>query len=579
MAFRISGASVRNPIPAIVLFTILGVLGLFSFHMLPITRAPNIDVPIVSVSVTQPGAAPSDLESQVAKRIEDAVSAVSGVKHVRTTITDGSSVTAVEFRLEVNSDRALNDVKDAVARIRSDLPRAIDEPIVERINVVGQSILTYAATSPGRTPEALSWYIDDTTIRALQGLAGVGQVKRVGGVTREIRVSLDADRLSALGLTADSVGAQLHATSADQAGGRSDLGGKQQAIRTLAGVTSTAELDAVHIVLPGGRDAVLSDLGKVTDSAEEPTTFARLDGSQPVVAFAIFRSTGASEVDVADRVSRKLAELSSADPTVSYRIVDDGVRLSRGSYVSAMHSLIEGAVLAVLVVLLFLRDWRATVLAAIAIPLSVVPVFAAMHLMDFSLNFISLLAITLVTGILVDDAIVEIENIVRHIRMGKRPWEASIEAADEIGMAVVAITLTIVAVFAPTSFMGGIAGQYFKQFGLTVSAAVLGSLLVARLVAVRVVLVVHDPSPHGVPAASGHGAHRVVPGAPSGCSIERHDGQDRRSRHGVAQDSRGLLRLHRRRNHPDRGWRRGPQSVNDRQSAAQGGPRAHPEAD
>ena len=482
MAFRISGASVRNPTPALVLFAVLSVLGLVAFRMIPITNAPSVDIPIVSITVTEPGAAPAELEAQVTKKIEDSVAAVTGVKHVTSTVTDGVSVTAVELRLEIGTDRALNDVKDAVARVRADLPRSIDEPVIERVDVVGQSILTYAATAPGRTIEGLSWFVDDTTLRALQGVAGVGQVKRIGGVSREIRVSLDPAMLAGLGLTAADVNAQLHATSVDLAGGRGDLGGKQQTIRTLGGATTVQTLAETRIVLPGGRVAMLSDLGVVTDLFEEPVQFARIDGIRPVVAFSIFRAKGASEVNVADRVSAKLAELSAAHPDVAYQLIDDSVAVSRGGYLSAMHALIEGAVLAVIVVMIFLRDWRATLLAAIAIPLSIIPAFAAMQAMGFSLNFISLLAITLVTGILVDDAIVEIENIVRHIRMGKTPWNAAIEAADEIGMAVVAITLTIVAVFAPVSFMGGIPGQYFKQFGLTVAAAVLVSLLVARLI-------------------------------------------------------------------------------------------------
>ncbi len=482
MAFKISGASVRNPTPALVLFAVLTALGLVAFKMIPITNAPSVDIPIIAVTVTQSGAAPSELEAQVTKKIEDSVAAVTGVKHVTSTVTDGVSVTSVELRLEISTDRALNDVKDAVAKIRADLPRTIDDPVIERIDVVGQAILTYAVSAPGKTLEALSWFVDDTTIRGVQGLAGVGQVRRIGGVTREIRVSLDPARLAGLGISASDVNTQLRATSVDLAGGRGDLGGQQQTIRTLGGATTVDQLRATRIALPGGRETTLSDLGAVTDSYEEPLGFARIDGAQPVVTFAVFRSKNASEVDVADRVTARLADIAKANPDVTYRLIDDGVRISRGGYLSAMHSLIEGAVLAIIVVLIFLRDWRATLLAAIAIPLSIIPAFAAMQAMGFSLNFISLLAITLVTGILVDDAIVEIENIVRHIRMGKKPYDAAIEAADEIGLAVVAITLTIVAVFAPVSFMGGIPGQYFKQFGLTVAAAVLVSLLVARLI-------------------------------------------------------------------------------------------------
>ena len=482
MALNISGASIRKPVPAMVLFAVLLVLGVTSFRSIPITRAPNVDVPIVAVTITETGAAPAELETQVTRKVEDAVANVAGVKHVTSSVTDGISTTTIELRLEVSTDRALNDVKDAVSRIRTDLPRNIDEPDIERIDVVGQAIQTFAASAPGMTLEQLSWFIDDTVIRDLQGVRGVGRVDRIGGVTREVQVLLDPDRLASLGITAGQVNAQVRATNVDLAGGRGEIGGREQAIRTLANAPGVAALGASQIVLPGGRQLRLDDLGAVVDGYEEPRQFARLDGQSPVVAFAVFRAKGASDVEVANRVRARLDALMAAHPGVSTSLIDDSVRATYGGYASAMQSLLEGAVLATIVVFLFLRDWRATLLAAVALPLSILPAFWAIELMGFSLNFVSLLAITLVTGILVDDAIVEIENIVRHIRMGKSAYNAAIEAADEIGLAVVAITLTIVAVFAPVSFMGGIAGQYFKQFGLTVAAAVLFSLLVARLV-------------------------------------------------------------------------------------------------
>ena len=495
MALNVSGASIRRPIPALVLFAVLLTLGAVSFHAIPITRAPNVDVPIVSVLVTEAGAAPAELETQVTRKIEDAIASVSGVKHITSSVTDGASTTLVELRLEVSTDRALNDVKDAVAKIRTDLPRTIEDPIIERIDVVGQAIQTFAASAPGMTAEQLSWFIDDTVLRDLQGVAGVGRVERIGGVSREIEVDLQPDRLAALGVTAGQVNAQLRATNVELAGGRGEVGGQEQAIRTLANAPSVAALADTRIVLVDGREIRLSDVATVTDGFEEPRRFARLNGTTPVVAFAVFRAKGASDVTVAERVQAKLDGLAAAHPGVSLRLIDDSVRGTYGGFLSAMHSLIEGAILATIVVFIFLRDWRATLLAAAALPLSVLPTFFFMQVMGFSLNFVSLLAITLVTGILVDDAIVEIENIVRHMRMGKSAWNASIEAADEIGLAVVAITLTIVAVFAPVSFMGGIPGQYFKQFGLTVAAAVLVSLLVARLV--TPVMAAHFLRPHG----------------------------------------------------------------------------------
>jgi hydrophobe/amphiphile efflux-1 (HAE1) family protein len=481
MNANFSAWAIRNPVPPVLLFVVLCVLGWVSFLNLPITKFPNIDVPIVAVTVTERGSAPAELETQVTKRIEDAVSGVTGVKHIKSDVTDGQSVTSIEFRLEVNSDRALNDVKDAIAKIRSDLPRTIDEPIIQRIEVENQSIMTYGASSKGMTPEELSWFVDDTVVRQLQGLKGVGRVERIGGVLREVRVSLDPDRLMSLGITAAEVNRQLKATSVDLSGGKSELGGLQQAIRTLSSASTARELADQKIALSGGRQVRLSELGKVEDVWEEPKSFARLSG-QPVVSFSIYRAKGASDTVVAKLTADKVAEIGKANPNVEFAVIDDGVFNTYGNYESAMQSLIEGALLAVAVVFLFLRDWRATFVAAVAMPLAAIPTFWAMSAMGFSLNLVSLLAITLVTGILVDDAIVEIENIVRHMRMGKSPYRAAMEAADEIGLAVIAITMTIIAVFAPVSFMGGIAGQYFKQFGLTVAVAVFFSLLVARLI-------------------------------------------------------------------------------------------------
>ena len=498
MNWNISGWAIRNPVPPILLFVVLIALGLYSFFALPITRFPNIDVPVIAVTVTQSGAAPSELESQVTKRVEDAVAGVSGLKHVTSTITDGQSVTAAEFRLEIDTDRAVNDVKDAIAKIRSDLPRSIDEPIIQRIEIENQSIVTYAASSPGMTPEQLSWFVDDVVIRALQGLKGVGRVERMGGVEREIQVRLDPDRLAALGVTAATINAQLRSTNVDLSGGRGDFGGQEQAIRTLASADTVSGLAATRIALPGGREAKLSDLGEVVDSWEEPRSFARLDG-EPVVAFSIYRAKGASDTTVADATSARVAELGQEYPNVSFAKIDDSVTYTYGNYESAMETLAEGAILAVIVVLLFLRDWRATVVAAITLPLAAIPTFGVMDMMGFSLNLVSLLAVTLVTGILVDDAIVEIENIERHMSMGKPPYKASMEAADEIGLAVIAITATIMAVFAPVSFMGGIAGQYFKQFGLTVAIAVFFSLLVARLITPMLAAYFFKPHRHDGP--------------------------------------------------------------------------------
>jgi hydrophobe/amphiphile efflux-1 (HAE1) family protein len=498
MRLNISAWAIRNPVSPLVLFGVLMLLGIISFRSMSVTRFPNIDVPVVAVTVTQSGAAPAELETQVTKIVEDAVANLTGVKHVASTLTDGSSVTAIEFRLEINQDRALNDVKDAIAKIRADLPRTVDEPVTQRIDVEGQSILTFAATAPGMTLEQLSWHVDDVIKRELQALKGVGRVDRYGGVDREIRVQLDPDRLLALGITASEVNRQLRATNVDVGSGRGEVGGQEQSIRMLAGARTVEQLSRATIILSGAREVRLSDLGRVLDDSSEPRSFARLNTS-PVVSFAIYRSKGASELSVAQVVEKRLADLQTRYPDVRLTKIDDAVAYTVGNYEAAMETLIEGAVLAVLVVLLFLRNIRATLISAVALPLAAIPTFWAMHALGFSLNLVSLLGITLATGVLVDDAIVEIENIVRHMKMGKSPYRAALEAADEIGLAVIAITFTIVAIFVPVSFMSGIAGQYFKQFGMTVAVAVLFSLLVARLITPMMAAYLMRPIQHQDP--------------------------------------------------------------------------------
>jgi hydrophobe/amphiphile efflux-1 (HAE1) family protein len=478
---NVSAWSIRNPVPPLLLFVVLIAVGLFSFRQLPVSRFPNIDVPLVQVLITQSGAAPSELEAQVTKKVEDAVAGITGVKHINSTVVEGSSATIVQFELGIPSDRTVNDVKDAVARIRAEMPRTIDEPITQRIDIEGLPILTYSARAPTKTPEELSWFVDDTVARLLQSVKGVGKVERVGGVDREIRIALDPDRLLSLGITVGDVNRQVRATNVDLAGGRGEIGAREQAIRTLAGSKSIDELSRTMIALPGGRSVRLDTLGTVTDATAEPRQYAELN-DKPIVAFAISRAKGASDVTVEAGVAKKIEEIQKAHPDVRLELIDSQVVHTLGVYNATMKSMIEGAILAILVVFVFLRDWRATVIAAVALPLSIIPAFWAMDLMGFSLNLVSLLALTIVTGILVDDAIVEIENIVRHQRMGKSPYRAALEAADEIGLAVIAITATIIAVFTPVSFMGGIPGQYFKQFGLVVAAAVFFSLLVARFV-------------------------------------------------------------------------------------------------
>jgi multidrug efflux pump subunit AcrB len=477
---NVSAWSIRNPTPAILFFVLLTLAGLMAFKAMKIQQFMDIDLPMVTVTATLPGAAPAQMETEVARKIENSVATLQGIKHIYAKVQDGTAIVTVEFRLEKPTQEALDDVRDAVARIRSDLPGDLKDPVVSKVNLAGAPILTYTVASPRMDDEALSWFVDNTVAKALLSVRGVGAVARVGGVTREVRIELDPARMLAVNATAADISRQLRRIQQEASGGRADIGGAEQSVRTLATVQSAAELAGMDIVLSDGRRVRLDQLATVSDTVAEQRSAALLNG-KPVVGFEITRSKGAGEVEVADGVLAALARLKAEHPdieiTEAFNFVDPVIE----NYDGSMKLLIEGALLAVLVVWLFLRDWRATVVSAAALPLSAIPTFAAMYLMGFTLNVVTLLSMSLVVGILVDDAIVEIENIMRHLRMGKTPFQAAMEAADEIGLAVIATTFTLIAVFLPTAFMSGVAGKFFVQFGWTAAIAVFFSLVVARM--------------------------------------------------------------------------------------------------
>jgi HAE1 family hydrophobic/amphiphilic exporter-1 len=479
---NVSAWAIRNPIPTIVLFLLLTLGGLAAYPGLRINNTPDIDLPAVVVSILQPGAAPSEMETQITRRVEDAVAGLGDVKRITSIVQDGLSMTIIEFALGKNPDRATNDVRDKVAQIRADLPASIRDPIVQRVEVTGGAILTYTVSAPHMTQAELSWFVQDTVARSLLSVRGVGQVNRVGGVEREIRVSLRPERLLALGITAAQVNDQLRAQNINLPGGRGTLGESEQSIRTLGSAGSVEELRARPIILPGGRTARLEELAEVTDSTAEVRTAARLNG-QPVVAFEVLRTRDSSEVRVAREVAERAAELEREHPGVEVRKVTSTVAFVEAGYIAAVEALLVGMALAVVVVWIFLREWRATLISCIAMPLSLIPTFLIMSWLGYALSNITLLALTLVVGVLVDDAIVEIENIVRHLkeRPERGPYQAALDASAEIGLAVMATTGAILAVFIPVAFMPGIPGQFFRQFGLTVAAAVTFSLIVARL--------------------------------------------------------------------------------------------------
>jgi multidrug efflux pump subunit AcrB len=478
---NISAWAIRHPVTPIVLLVVLFFLGIVAFIRLPINLTPDISFPLVNVNISEPGAAPTEMETQIAQKVEGSISNIGNVRNITTFIVEGQVNIFLQFEIGTPIDRAVTDVRDAVAKVRNDLPQGIFEPLVSRQNVDGGAFAYYAVTTTNLTPEQLSWFIDNTVTKRLLGVAGVAQVSRSGGVDREIRVELDPGRMQALGLTAVEVNEQLRALNMDAAGGRAQVGGGEQAIRVLGGAKSAETLADTQVIIPGGKAVRLREIADVHDGIAEVRTLARLNG-RSATTFGVFRAKGASDVSVARAVQIELDKIQVENSAVHITTIFTSVDHTLRTYDSALSALIEGSILAVAVVWLFLRNARATMISALAIPLSAIPTFAFMQWMDFTLNEITLLGLSLVAGILVDDAIVEIENIVRHMRMGKSCFQAAIDAADEIGLAVVATSFTIIAVFLPVSFMGGVSGQYFKQFGLTVAAAVFVSLMVARLI-------------------------------------------------------------------------------------------------
>ncbi|MBC3919822.1 efflux RND transporter permease subunit [Undibacterium sp. CY18W] len=515
-----SSLSIKNPIPAIMLFVLLTLAGILSFRTTIVQDFPDIELPIVTVSAPLSGAAPAQLETEVARKIEDAVASLQGVKNVYTKVLDGDVEVTVEFVLEKVISDAVNEVRDAVATVRADLPSEMRDPTVTKASTAGRVIMTYTveATEPDKNstvvagenskPDAqdLSWFVDNTVSKRLRSVPGVGAVKRMGGVTREVRVELDTAKMAALNVAAVDVSRRLKLVQQEAPGGRGDVSGAEQSVRTIATVKTAAELATLDIPLPDGRHIRLDQVARVLDTVSEPRSAATLDG-KPVVGFEVFRTKGASEVDVARGSRVAVEELQAAHPNMKFHQAIDNAQPVEENFDGSMDLLYEGALLAILVVFWFLRDWRATLVAAAALPLSVIPTFLGLKYFGYTLNTVTLLSLALVVGVLVDDAIVEIENIARHLHMGKTPMQAAMEAADEIGMAVIATTFALVAVFLPTAFMGGVPGLFFKQFGWTAVIAILASLVVARLLTpMMAAYIMKSPKP-GKAGVNAEGAH------------------------------------------------------------------------
>ncbi|QWC56849.1 MMPL family transporter [Erythrobacter sp. 3-20A1M] len=501
MNFRnMSAWSIRNPIISIVFFIGLTIAGLVSFNRLAIVNTPEVEFPAVTVSISQPGAAPTEIETQITQRVESAIRSINGVEDIQSTASEGNSSTFVNFAIGTDVNDAVNEVKNAVDQIRGDLPDGILEPRVSKVEINGGGTVGfYAVKADDMTLEQLSWFVDDTVSKRLLSVEGMAQVSRAGGVDREIRVILDPQRMQSLGVTARDINAVLRQVNVNAAGGQAEIAGSRQSVRVLGNAADAYQLSQAQIPIGAGRTVKLSDIATVTDGNSERSRISRV-GDNEVVTFSMSRAKGVSEVSVYDDAQEVMKEIEAENPGIKFTELFTPVPYTKGQYESSMAALVEGAILAIVVVFFFLRDWRATLISAIAIPLSAIPTFWFMDLLGFNLNFLSLLALSLVAGVLVDDAIVEIENIVRHMRMGKSAYQASIDAADEIGLAVVATTFSIVAVFLPVGMMPGIPGEFFKPFGLTVVVAVLISLLVARLITPMIAayfLKAHGHAEHG----------------------------------------------------------------------------------
>lgn len=492
---NVSAWSIRHPVPAILLFILLTFQGVQGFRALGVQNFPDVDFPTITVTATLEGADPAQLESEVARKIENQLATLTGVKHIRTILTDSVAMIYTEFDINKNTETALNDVRNAIDSIRANLPATMNDPVVSKITTAGGTLVTFTVASSNMDEEALSWFVDNDITRALMAVKGVGNVSRVGGVSREVRIDLDAALMAGLGVTAADVSNLLGQVQQDAPGGRGDVGGGIQSVRTLGRVGTAAELGALDIPLSNGRSVRLDQIARIHDTIAERSTYALLDG-KPVVGFQITRVRGASEVAVVEAVRTKVAQFAAAHPQVTIAEAYNTVERIKANYVGSMHLLFEGATLAILVVLLFLRDWRATLVSAVALPLAIIPTFSAMYYFGFSLNILTLLALALVVGVLVDDAIVEVENIERHLRMGKTPYQAAMDAADEIGLAVIATTFTLIAVFLPTSFMGGVPGKFFEPFGITAAVSVFFSLAVARLLTPMMAAYLLKPKPH-----------------------------------------------------------------------------------
>ncbi|HUU13219.1 MAG TPA: efflux RND transporter permease subunit [Terriglobia bacterium] len=475
----LSNLSIRQPVFATMMVVTLVVVGIVSYFELKIDLFPNIDIPVISITTTYPGVAPETVETEVTKRIEEAVNPIGGIRHISSVTTEGISTVMVEFQLEKNINPALQEAQSKINGIRSQFPREVEEPVIQQFRIEELPILSIVVLSPTLDAKALTTLAEKVLKRRLENISGVGQVRLVGAARREIHILLDRDKLKAFGLTYPEVLEFLRRENLDIPAGKLDQGIRESLVRVSGRARDPEEFNRLIVAERDGFPIPLSSIARVEDGIEEQRSFSLLDG-EPALALQIQKQTGANTVDVADNVKEGLRRLQAEmPPGVELRVVQDNSIFIRDSVEDVRTTLIIGAILTVLVVFAFLNSWRSTVITGLTLPVSVISAFIIMRVLGFTLNVMTLMGLSLAIGMLIDDAIVVRENIVRHMERGSDHMTAAIEGTAEIGLAVMATTFTIIAVFIPVAFMGGIVGRFFYQFGMTVGFAVLVSLFVS----------------------------------------------------------------------------------------------------
>jgi len=474
---KLADISIKRPVFATVMVSVLAVFGVWGYQQLSVDMFPDVEFPIVTVTAVYPGADPETIESRVVDKLEEAISAVNGIKVLRSTSMENVGLVFVQFELERKADQAVQDVRDKVSGALKNLPTDLEPPLVERLDIGAAPVLIIALA--GDMPKRdLTAVAKDVVKQRLQAINGVGNVDIIGGQEREFHVWIDPQRLDSFGLAPGDVAQALAAQNVEIPGGRLDTATHELSIKTRGQVHDAKGLEDIIITAAAGAPVRIRDVARVEDGAQEERSYATFNGKSSV-SLLVRKQSGSNMVEVAHKVKKALDKLRPQVPDVTMRIAADNSVFTERAINDVKFDLLFGAALAILIILFFLHDWRATLISATALPVSVISTFAFIHFMGYTLNMMTMLALSLSIGILIDDAIVVIENIHRHLEMGKSPMQAAGEATAEIGLAVMATTASILAVFVPVATMKGMIGRFFVQFGLTVAFAVAVSLFVA----------------------------------------------------------------------------------------------------